>query len=479
MDENKDKACHHHSPGIYQPRHPENTVLYQILQEDLETWITQTQENGGYVASHVEKDFREYLKCGLLCHGFARVRCTCGNEFLVAFSCKGHGICPSCNARRMVETAAHLVDHVFPKAPVRQWVLSLPKRIRYFLYHNPKITSKVLRIFLDEIRKQLIQHYQTNSDNPIKIGGISFIHRFGSSLNAHPHFHCIIIEGVFVKNSDSQIKFHKISTLTEKDIQSVQERVRLRVLKSFKRSGLLEAHDVENMKTWNGGGGFSVNGSAYIHENDREGRERLIRYCARPPFSLERITKQSDGSIIYRLNKPLVNGQTLLRLTSLELIDKLAALIPPPRIHRHRYYGVLAPNSPFRASVTAMAGQSLDQGAIKIQTADKKADPVEQAQEDKPKRPPNRYLWAMLLARIYNLFPLLCPQCGAEMQVIAVIQDKPVINKILKSVGEAIEPPVLSPARGPPGWDDYNQDLSVAENKQSIPDFEFNQCVSW
>ncbi len=156
----------------------------------------------------------------------------------------------------MVETAAHLVDHVFPKTPVRQWVLSLPKRIRYFLHHNPKITSKVLRIFLDEIRKQLIQHYQTDSDNPIKIGGISFIHRFGSSLNAHPHFHCIIIEGVFVKDSDSQIMFHKISTLTEKDIQAVQERVRLRVLKSFKRSGLLEAHDVENMKTWKGGGGI-------------------------------------------------------------------------------------------------------------------------------------------------------------------------------------------------------------------------------
>ena len=255
---------------------------------------------------------------------------------------------------------------------------------------------------IDEIRKQLIQHYPHTSDKPIKIGGISFIHRFGSSLNAHPHFHCIIIEGVFVKDSDSQTIFYKISSITEKDIQAVQERVRLRVLKNFKRSGLLEAHDVENMKTWNGGGGFSVNGSAYIHENDREGLERLIRYCARPPFSMERITKQPDGNIIYQLNKPLPNGQTLLRLTSLELIEKLAALVPPPRIHRHRYYGVLAPNSPFRASVTAMAGQSIDNGAIEVQTADTKDEPIKQSQENKPKRPPNRYLWAMLLARIYN-----------------------------------------------------------------------------
>ena len=110
-----------------------------------------------------------------------------------------------------------------------------------------------------------MEHHSHTSGNPTKIGGVSFIHRFGSSLNARPHFHCIIIEGVFVKDSDSQITFHKISSITEKDIQAVQERVRLRVLKYFKRSGLLEAHDVENMKTWNGGGGFSVNGSVHIH----------------------------------------------------------------------------------------------------------------------------------------------------------------------------------------------------------------------
>lgn len=69
--------------------------------------------------------------------------------------------------------------------------------------------------------------------------------------------------------------------------------------------------------------------------------------------------------------------------------------------------------------------------------------------------------------------------CGAEMQVIAVIQDKPVINKILESVGEATEPPTLSKARGPPVWDDYNQDIPVDENGLSIPEYEFDQCVSW
>ena len=56
--------------------------------------------------------------------------------------------------------------------------------------------------------------------------------------------------------------------------------------------------------------------------------------------------------------------------------------------------------------------------------------------------------------------------------------NKPV-NKILEYVGQAIEPPALSPAWGPPSWDDYNQDISVDENGQPIPEYEFDQCVSW
>ena len=59
--------------------------------------------------------FRRYLECGILAHGFARAHCEeCGYDFLIAFSCKGGGVCPSCNTRRMVETAAHLADHIFP-----------------------------------------------------------------------------------------------------------------------------------------------------------------------------------------------------------------------------------------------------------------------------------------------------------------------------------------------------------------------------
>ena len=66
-------------------------------------------------------------------HGFARARCSgCGHDFLIVSSCKGRGVCPSCNTRRMALSAAPLVDPVFPQVPMRQWVF-LPKLL--FDYH--------------------------------------------------------------------------------------------------------------------------------------------------------------------------------------------------------------------------------------------------------------------------------------------------------------------------------------------------------
>jgi hypothetical protein len=80
---------------------------------------------------------------------FALARCVdCGHDFLVAFSYKGRGVCPLSTTRRMAETAAHLTDHVFPRLSVRQWLLSVPKRLRYFLLSAPKALNTPLRIFL-------------------------------------------------------------------------------------------------------------------------------------------------------------------------------------------------------------------------------------------------------------------------------------------------------------------------------------------
>ena len=104
----------------YERRRPEETTLYQVVQEQLETFIAQVAaKTGAGVPEFVKAEFEAFLECGILAHGFVRLRCAeCAHEKLVAFSCKRRGSCPSCGARRMAETAANLVDQVIPRVPV-------------------------------------------------------------------------------------------------------------------------------------------------------------------------------------------------------------------------------------------------------------------------------------------------------------------------------------------------------------------------
>jgi hypothetical protein len=100
----------------------------------------------------------------------------------------------------MVETAAHLTDHVFPRLPVRQWVLSVPKRLRYFMQRDGAVLNMVLRIFLRVIAQSLQYHCAGAAQvdkAALHIGAVAFIHRFGSSLNGHVHFHVCVVDGVF------------------------------------------------------------------------------------------------------------------------------------------------------------------------------------------------------------------------------------------------------------------------------------------
>ena len=122
------------------------------MSEHLESWLEDRSAREQPVAGYVEEEFRGYLECGLLCFSFARAVCmTCRTGFVVAFSCKGRGVCPSCNGRHMAQTATHLVDHVIPPVPVRQWVISVPKRLRGMLADRPRAVAALMKIFLDEI----------------------------------------------------------------------------------------------------------------------------------------------------------------------------------------------------------------------------------------------------------------------------------------------------------------------------------------
>jgi ribosomal protein S27E len=179
---------------VYARHRPERTLLYQLVEEYYPELQAQLAARGTALPGYVEREFEAYLKCGRLEHGFLRVRCdSCHAEHLVAFSCKRRGFCPSCGARRMVESAALLVDEVFPEQPVRQWVLSVPYPLRFLFASRPAILSKVLGIVYRVIAAHLIRKAGF-SRKTAYTGAVTLIQRFGSALNLNIHFHMLFLD---------------------------------------------------------------------------------------------------------------------------------------------------------------------------------------------------------------------------------------------------------------------------------------------
>jgi hypothetical protein len=144
----------------------------------------------------------------------------------------------------------------------------------------------------------------------------------------------------------------------------------------------------------------------------------------------------------------------VIELSPFEFLDRLADLIPQPRKHRHRYHGVFAPNHPLRPAVTALAVGNV--GKQRDATTGGHADGRHATEgccntHEKPRsHDTSRIAWAKLMARVGEEFPLLCPGCGGDIRLIAFITEPGPIRKILTHLREPLEPPPISPARGPP-----------------------------
>jgi hypothetical protein len=140
---------------VYRPRRPETTALYEVVRDNLETLYGAIDEGAIAVRlpKHARKELEAYLDCGLLCRGFARLRCQdCGFSRLVAFSCKGRGLCPSCLGRRMNATAADLMERVLPpQSGLRQWVLTFPFPWRRRLAQDGALLGRLTRIVTETV----------------------------------------------------------------------------------------------------------------------------------------------------------------------------------------------------------------------------------------------------------------------------------------------------------------------------------------
>ena len=302
------------------------------------------------------------MRCGLLAHGFARVRCqACGDEFVVAFSCKRRGICPWCTARRMADTAAHLVDHVLPRAPYRQWVFTVPKRLRLRLARDPAWASWAGTLAVRAIGAWQRRAARARGMRAPLTGAITFVQRFGGLVNLNVHFHLVVPDGVFVTDGDG-LRFELHPVPTSADVLAILDRIVRRVARRLAAEArdddeIDDAPDVlaqvqaEAATTWrspaNGkptvrgakrlrawhvtSPSRSLHAGVVIAEHDRAALERLCRYGARPAFAQDRLAWTADGRVSYRLKRPWPDGRT--ELAPVAFLRRLCGIIPPPRRH--------------------------------------------------------------------------------------------------------------------------------------------------
>ena len=133
---------------VYQSRNPRASDYFNCTEahfEELEMlWDDRYERRYGFWRPYVMEVIYRYLDCGDLRCGFARVKCNdCNHEYLLPFSCKRRHFCPSCHQKRVVEFGEQLCEKVLKCVPHRQWVFSIPKRLRIYFMFDRKLLSKL------------------------------------------------------------------------------------------------------------------------------------------------------------------------------------------------------------------------------------------------------------------------------------------------------------------------------------------------
>ena len=173
--------------------------------------------------------------------------------------------------------------------------------------------------------------------------------------------------------------------------------------------------------------GFSIPAGICIPARDRFRLEHLLRYAARPPLSFDRLSLLPDGRLLYRLRRRWSDGTTHVIYEPMELLERLAALVPPPRFNITRFYGVLAPAAAFRPLIVPKDKMAIlsTHPDCPVKTESSIADSIKAKSEGvKPKN----YSWAQLMMRVFELDVLSCPRCGGRMRFLRTI-NSPAANQ--------------------------------------------------
>ena len=279
---------------LYRPRAPRHSPLYQLLDTHYERvkglWDERFERRYGFWRGRWDTAVARFLDCGLFEHGFARVVCpSCRAELLVAFSCKGRGLCPSCGAKRAALFAELLQQEVLADVPHAQWVFSMPKMLRpYFLYHR-ELLGELSRVAFHTVRELMAEATDEPRARP---GMVAVIQTFGSSLRWNPHIHAVVSRGVWGPDG----RWHPVPYV---DAHAAELLFRHKLLRLLRDRELLSEERIDLLLSWRHSG-FSVHNHTTVYPSDAEGLHPGAPKPPPPLFELRRtsLAKAASSRVI-------------------------------------------------------------------------------------------------------------------------------------------------------------------------------------
>ena len=305
------------------------------------------------------------------------------------------------------------------------------------------------------------------------------------------HLHCLVLDGVYRGGGDGVPAFVEVAAPTDDELHALLQTLISRLIKLLTRRGVLvedmghtylaepdaDADEARTLRPLQAAAvtyriafgrragqkvltlrgampregtagqplcadidGFSLHAAVRVEANDRKRLEQLCRYITRPALSDERVQLNAAGQVELKLKTAWRDGTTHLVMSPLEFMQRLAALVPRPRLHLIRFHGVLAPHAKLRPLVVPQEPE------VQEQATEVAVD--EECEVETVQARPHRISWARLLKRVFDIDMQHCPNCGAgELKIIAAILERPVIEKILTHLGLDPQPPPWGRAR--------------------------------
>ncbi len=383
-------------------------MLYAIVRDHLETFFAHARETyEAPLPRYVEQELRGYLRCGVFAHGFVR---------------------------------------------------------------GADVLSALGRVFIEAVFARYRSWAKKEGLGEAPTGAVTHVQRFGSSVNLNVHFHSMLLDGVFTRDEQGSLRFHPAPSPTREELDGVVRRVHRRVLAWLAKSKLLDVSSVgdtspepstqtslaacaaiamqrgaaralrDDPESLNDGGGvdappragegaverdgFNLHAGVSIPGHDDLGRERLMRYGARPPLALDRLRRLPDGRIAYRIKK-LRDGRA-----------------------KHRVMAPVDVRVPFRSGDTGVdaraagAWQLLTPNVLSVKHWDRLLGGTLYAASP-------RVDWASLLRRSFQVDVLACPRCDGRLRVLGEVTDPARIRLVLDALGMPTDAPRAARARDP------------------------------